>query len=167
MPWLIKILWSYRNEIVLTLQLLEKMRKTAAETAAEYVRMQLRHSLVKGLASLAFQIALLVIAHQLVVWQPGRHSERYASVVLWLITLNNLFQFFFFTYPELRGLYRVLSGKVGFTLKHFLGVSVVTEVTRPHLLILIFCLVLGIGSRSQMARSFSYFEPWTSHAAKK
>ncbi len=167
MGWIIKVIWSYRNEIVLTLQLLEKMRKSAAETAAEYIRIQIRKSLVKGLASLAFQISLLFVAHKLYQYRRTLHSELYASSVLWLITLNNLFQFFFFSLPELRGLYKVLRGKVGFTLKHFLGVSVVTEITRPHLLILIFCLGLGIGSRSQMARSFSYFEPWIKLAAKK
>ncbi len=160
MIWLVKAAWSYRNEILLTIQLLEKMRKTAAETAREYVRIQVRKSLLKGLMSLLFQLLLLALAHQLNVYRPGRQSELYASVVLWLITLNNLFQFFFFAVPELKGVYRMLRGKVGYALKYFLGVSVVSELTRPHLILLAVCLALGIGSRTQLARSFAYLEPW-------
>ncbi len=160
MIWIFRAVWSYRNEILLTIQLLEKMRKTAAETAREYVRIQVRKSLVKGLLSLGFQLLLLTLAHQLNRFRPGLQSQRYASTVLWLITLNNLFQFFFFSVPELKGVYRMLRGKVGYTLKYFLGVSVVSEITRPHLILLAVCLALGMGSRTQMAKSFAYFEPW-------
>ena len=151
MPWFLQLIWSYRNEIVITIQLLEKMRKTARDTAAEYIRIQIHRGLVKGLVSLSFQIALLCVAHQLCRHRPGPSSQRYASAVLWLITLNNLFQLFFFTIPELKGVYRLLRGKVGFAMKYFLGVSVITELTRPSLLILFFCLILGLGSRSQSA----------------
>ncbi len=165
MPWFLQLIWSYRTEIILTLQLLEKMRKTAAETAAEYIRIQIRRGLVNGLLSLFFQISLLWVAHLLCLHRPGQRSERYASVVLWLITLNNLFQLFFFSIPELKGVYRLLRGKVGFAMKYFFGVSLTTELTRPSLLILIFCLILGLGSRTQMARSFSYFAPWHKNRA--
>jgi len=160
MTWLLRAVWSYRNEILLTIQLLEKMRKTAAETAREYIRIQVRKSLLKGLLGLAFQILLLGLAHQLNGYKPGLESQLYASAVLWLITLNNLFQLFFFTVPELKGVYRMLRGKVGFTMKHFLGVSVVSELTHPNLITLAACFALGWGSRTQLSQSFSYFEPW-------
>jgi len=160
MIWLFRAAWSYRNEILLTIQLVDKLRKTAAETAREYVRIQVRKSLVKGLLGLGFQLLLLTLAHQLNRYRPGLSSQLYASTVLWLITLNNVFQFCFFSLPELKGVYRMLRGKVGFAMKYFLEVSVVSEITRPHLILLAVCLVLGIGSRTQMSQSFAYFEPW-------
>ena len=167
MIWIFRAAWSYRNEILLTIQLLDKMRKTAAETAREYVRIQVRKSLVKGLLSLAFQILLLALAHQLNRYRPGLPSQLYASTVLWLITLNNVFQFFFFSLPELKGVYRMLRGKVGFAMKYFLEVSIVSEITRPHLILLAVCLVLSVGSRTQMSKSFAYFDPWVRWASRR
>ena len=158
--WLFKGLWGYRNEIILAAQLLAKLRKTARESAREYIRKKLRTKLALSAALVASQIALLLLALWVAEISPTLSSRLFGSVVLWLITLYNATELFLVTVPELIALHRTLKGKVGYALKYFLQVSLVTEALRLNVLFLAICLALGVSTRTAIATKFSYTAPW-------
>lgn len=160
MLWIVRQVWLYRSEIVLAVQLLKALRKTARETAQEYIRRKVAAKLRKQVIAVCTQIGLLLGAFWLTQAYRGLETRLLASVVLWGITLFNLIQFCFSTIPEAIALRKTLKGKVGYALKYVLEVSLVTELMQLNIVFLAVCLVLGISSRTYIGRAFEYFEPW-------
>lgn len=157
---LLETIWIYRTEILLAIQILQKMRKTAQEVAREYVRRKVETKLKQSLMTVGGQILVLVALYYFNEDMPGLFARCIASLALWGITLFNLGQLTLITIPELRALYRLLRGKTGYALKFFLEVSLVTELLRLNVLFLAFCLVMGISGRTAVGNNFSYLRPW-------
>jgi len=160
MLWILQRLWVYRNEILLAIQVVSKLRKTAQEFTREYIRRQMETRLRHQIVVVLTQVALLIVAFFLVKEFKGLPSELMASLVLWGITLYNLNQLIFSTIPELKALHRALKGKLGYALKYFLEVSLVTELLRLNVLFLAVCVALGISTRTVIGSAFAYFDPW-------
>src|SRR5690606_16697687 len=140
--------------------LLEKMLKTAPRATPEYIRRRIETRLRRQTLVVLLELGVLVLAYGLNRMNPTLFDRTFASLVLWSITLYNLYELFFSTIPELREVHRLLRGKVGYTLKHFLKVSLVTELMEGNLLFLSLCLILAVSSRTALGSAFSYFEPW-------
>jgi len=87
-------------------------------------------------------------------------TRLFASAVLWGVTAYNIIDLWFYTIPELVNIYKALKGKIGFTLKHILRISVVTELMELNVVFLAICLFLAITSRTLVASTFSFFHPW-------
>lgn len=152
--------WAYRTEILLAIQVLSALRKTAAEFAREYIRRKIRAEMKRQLLVVGGQLSLLLAA---LVWQansPGLAAEGFASTALWGITLYNIYKLSVWTIPELIALRRSLKSKTGYALKYLLEVSLVTELLQMDVVFLALCLSLGVGSRTWVSASFSYTEPW-------
>jgi len=160
MLWLLKGAWMYRSEIVLLIQVLSKLRKSAREFTRDYIRKQMETRLKKQIGVVLGQVGCLVVSFWLTQAAPGLGSELIASTVLWMITVYNLNQLIFSTIPELKALHRALKGKLGYALKYFLEVSLVTELLRLNVLFLALSLALGISTRTVVGSAFSYFDPW-------
>lgn len=160
MLWLLKGAWLYRSEIILLIQVLAKLRKSAREFTRDYIRKQMETRLKKQIGVVLGQVGCLITAFWLTQAAPSLGSDLIASAVLWLITLYNLNQLIFSTIPELRALHRALKGKLGYALKYFLEVSLVTELLRLNILFLAISLALGISTRTVVGSAFSYFDPW-------
>ncbi len=158
--WIFQRLWTYRNEIFLAIQVLSALRKTAQEFARDYIRKQVETRLRKQIWVVLGQIALLGLAFLLTQVSPGLPSVLLASMSLWVLTIFNLYQLIFSTIPELVALHRTLKGKIGYAMKYFLEVSVVTELLRLNVLFLFVCLALGISTRTVVGAAFSYCDPW-------
>lgn len=158
MLFLARLVWKYRSEIVLGVQFLAALRKSAKEATEDYIRKRIREKLRSQLIIVGVEIGLLILALFL--------SPLWASIILWAITLYNLFELFFHTIPELRAVYRQLKGKVGFALKYFLEVSVATELMQMNVIFLVVCLLLGISTRTYVGSHFSYTKPWKAIARK-
>ena len=157
---LARIVWRYRSEIVLAVQFLAAVRKTAKEATEEYIRRRLQAKLKSQILTIVVEIALLCGSLWLCHTYPALWSSLIASTLLWAITLFNLFELLFRTIPEIRAVYRSLKGKVGFTMKYILEVSLVTELMQFNLIFLIVCIVLGVSTRTYVGAHFSYVKPW-------
>lgn len=167
---LARIVWRYRSEIVLAVQFLNALRKTAKEATEEYIRRRVQAKLKSQIITISVEIALLCLSLWLCHRFPGLYSALVASALLWSITLFNLFELLFRTIPEIRAVYRSLRGKIGFTMKYILEVSLVTELMQFNLIFLAVCIVLGVSTRTYVGSQFSYVKPWkelaTQHSAK-
>lgn len=157
---LLQTIWVYRAEILMAVQLLNALRKTAREVAREYVRRKVETKLKQSLAAVSSQFVVLVALYRFNVDYPGLFAQCLASLALWAITIFNLGQLTLVTIPELRALHRMLRGKTGYALKYFLEVSLVTELLRLNVVFLAFCLVIGISGRTVLSGAFSYVAPW-------
>jgi len=153
-------LWKYRSEIILAAQFLRALRKTAQETAREYIKRRAKQKLKRQILVLSAQILLFLVAYQWCRVDKSLGPRLFASTVLWVVTLYNLFDWIFFTIPELLEVRRQLRGKVGYAFKYFLGVSVVTELMEGNILFLAFCVFVGLSSRTLIGITFQYVEPW-------
>jgi hypothetical protein len=153
-------LWKYRTEILLAAQLLNALRKTARETAREYIRRRAKEKLTRQILVLSSQVILFLVAYLWCRQDRSLAPRLFASTVLWGVTLYNLFDWIFFTIPELLAVRRALKGKIGYAFKYFLGVSVATELMEGNILFLAFCVFLGLSSRTLLGITFQYFEPW-------
>ncbi len=160
MLWILHKLWAHRTAILLGIQLLSALRKTAKEVAREYIRRRIRERLRRQVIIVTLEIGAFLLALYFCVEYPSLESRLFASGVLWCVTLYNVNDLFFTTIPELRALYKLLKGKVGFTIKYFLEVSLVTELMQLNVIFLSFCLIAGISSRTMIGLAFSYTQPW-------
>ncbi len=160
MLWLLEKVWVYRSEILLAIQVLAKLRKTAQEIARDYIRRKIETKLKHAIAAVGGQILLFVFLAQVTVDFPGWTTQALASLALWVVTLFNLGQLCLVTVPELASLHRTMRGKTGYALKYFLEVSLVTELLRLNVLFLAICLAAGISSRTVLGGRFSYLRPW-------
>lgn len=157
---LIEKLWVYRGEIILAIQLLAKLRRSAQQMARDYIRRKIETKLKQSIAVVLFQIGLFVAAIALDDLYPSLFSRLAASTVLWAVTLYNVTCFVFLTIPEVRTLHQTMKGKTGYMYKYLLEVSLVTELLRLNILFLAICLVLGISTRTFIGAAFSYTKPW-------
>ena len=157
---LIKFAWAYRTEILLAVQLVAKLRRTAQEVARDYVRRRIETGLRHSLKVVGFQILLFVALTSFARSVPGLGPELLCSVALWAVSLFNLLELTLVTIPEIRALRRTLRGKTGYALKYLLEVSLVTELMRLNVLFLAFCLAIGVSSRTYLGAHFSYTRPW-------
>ncbi len=153
-------LWKYRTEIILAAQLLKALRKSAQETARDYIKRRAKQKLKRQIAILSAQVLLFLIAYAWCRQDSSLAPRLFASAVLWAVTLYNLVDWIFFTIPELIEVRRALRGKVGYAFKYLLGVSVVTELMEGNIFFLAFCVFLGLSSRTLIGITFQYFEPW-------
>ena len=153
-------LWRYRWEIAAAAKFISQLRKTAREATREYIRRRIEQKLVKQIIILGFQILALVLAYVLYRKWPTLWMRLFASSILWGITLYNLRDLITQTIPELIQVRRALKGKVGYALKYFLEISLVTELMEGNVLFLFLCVGLGISSRTWLGYAFAYFEPW-------
>lgn len=163
MSWLVTVLsgaWRHRVAILLAAQLASKLWKTAQEFTREYIRFRVKQKLKRQCLIIALEIAALLSAGYACRAWPGEMSLALASLVLWTVTLYNAYDLFFLTIPELQAVYRALKGRVGFTLRHLLQVSVATELMEWNVIFLSVSLFLGFSSRTYLATAFSYTEPW-------
>jgi hypothetical protein len=158
--WFLGKLWSYRSEVILAVQLLVKLRKSAQAFAREYIRRKIRTKLRGSVIAVGMQVLAFCILYWLNVDFPSLGNRLLASTFLWLMTLYNLLELTLVTLPELRELYRALRGKTGYALKYFLQVSVVTELLRLNVLFLVICFAVGVSSRTALGMRFSYTKPW-------
>jgi hypothetical protein len=153
-------IWRYRSEILLAVQFLNTLRKTAREAARDYIKRRAREKLTRQVFVLASQVTLFVIAYLWCRVDRTLPPRLFASAVLWAVTLYNLVDWVFFTIPELLAVRRALRGKVGYAFKYFLGVSVATELMEGNLLFLAFCVFLGVSSRTLLGLTFEFVSPW-------
>lgn len=152
--------WRYRKEILLGIQVVSELRKSARDFTREYIRRRMREGLVAGLALVLFQIALLLAALLFVAVRPSLFSRIAGSTILWGITVYNLYRFFFSTVPELMAVRKTLRGKMGYALKYFLRISLVTELLQWNLLLPALCMAIAIFTRSALGSGVSYVQPW-------
>lgn len=157
---LFKALWLYRAEILVAVEILQRLRKTAAETAREYIKRRAKQKLVRQLWVIGGQLTLFFVAYLWNIQERGLTPRLFGSAVLWGVLLYNLFDLVFFTIPELLEVRRVLRGKVGYTFKYLLGVSVVTELMEGNLLFLAFCVLCGLSGRTLLGSTFQFLAPW-------
>lgn len=160
MLWLIQGIWEYRAELALAIQVIAALRKTAQEITRDYIRKKIATKLKESLLVVGGQISLLLIVLFWNTQEPSLAARLVASCVLWVMTAYNLSYLVLVTIPELRALHRTLKGKVGYALKYLLEISLVTELMRLNVLILVFCLAVGISSRTYLGTCFSYTKPW-------
>lgn len=145
---------------MIVLQMLATLRKTAQELTREYIRRRVQERLLHQLTVIGIELSLFAGA---LIWHntsPSLASALFASVVLWGVTLYNLFDLFFATLPELASVHRFLRSKTGYAMKQILEVSLVTELMHLNIVLLTACLIVGIGSRTVMGLQFSYTRPW-------
>lgn len=154
------LLWRYRYEITLAVQLLAAIRKNAREATQEYIRRQIKRKLKRQLVIVSAEVSLLLLSYCLTSYSHSLFSAIVSSMILWGITLYNLSELLLHTIPELRQVHRQLRGKVGYTLKYFLQISVTTELLQLNVVFLVVCLMLGISTRTYISRNFSYVDPW-------
>lgn len=153
-------IWRFRAEILLAVQLISSLRKTAKEFTRDYIRRRIREQLKRQVFIVGIEIAILLLSLFLVRELPALWTKCLASLALWAIVFYNLSELVLVTIPELRSFHRYLRGKTGYALKYFLGVSLLTELMRLNLVFLALCLFLGISTRTYIAASFSLFAPW-------
>jgi hypothetical protein len=153
-------LWKYRSEIILAAQFLNALRKTARESARDYIRRRAKQKLKRQILVLSSQVLLFLVAYGWCLQDRSLAPRLFASAVLWGVTLYNLADWIFFTIPELMAVRRALKGKIGYAFKYFLGVSVATELMEGNILFLAFCVFLGLSTRTLLGITFQYFEPW-------
>lgn len=153
-------LWQYRAEILLAVQFLNKLRKTARESARDYIKRRARQKLKRQIVVLSSQVLLFLIAYAWCLEDRTLAPRLFASGVLWGVTIYNLVDWIFFTIPELMAVRRALRGKIGYAFKYFLGVSVATELMEGNIFFLAFCVFLGLSTRTLLGITFQYFEPW-------
>lgn len=152
--------WRYRKEILLGIQVVSEMRKSARDFTKEYIRQRIRNGMVAGLAVVLFQIVLLLGGLLLVAAKPSLLNRLIASSVLWIITGYNLYRFFFSTIPELKAVRKTLRGKMGYTMKYVLRISLVTELLQWNLLLPCLCLGIAVATRSLIGTNVSFLGPW-------
>ncbi len=152
--------WKYRAPIFLTLQILSKMWKTAQEFTRDYIKRLVRQKLKRQLAVVSFEIFLLIAAFLVDHRFQNKASACLASAVLWGITLYNLMELLMVTLPELKQVHRALKGKVGYSLKYFLRISLVNELLEWNFIFLGISIFLAVSYRTYFAASFSYLKPW-------
>lgn len=153
-------MWKHRSSLILIGRIAAEAWKTAKEVTREYIRFLVRKKLKRQIAIISLEIGILALAHAGVRAYPGLASRMGASLALWGVTLYNLFDLFWFTIPELRQVYRTLRGRIGYTLKYFLQVSVTNELLEWNILFLGICFFLAFSSRTYLAASFDYLAPW-------
>jgi len=152
--------WKYRLAIILSIQFLNKAWKTAQSLTREYIRYRVKQKLKRQILIISIELMFITGAF---IWNYNEStliSDLFASVVLWAVTLYNLFDLVFVTIPELRQVYKVLKGKIGFTVKHILKISLVTELMEWNIILLGFSFFLAFSSRTIVASAFSYTRPW-------
>lgn len=150
----------HHEEIYQGAKLLAKMWKTARQATQEYIRNRLRNQMARSLKVAGFQLALLGSAIVATVVYPSLFTQILGSLVLWAVTLYNLYGLIWVTIPELIQVHRMLRGKVGYALKYFLKVSVVTELMQGDLLFLGLSIGVAASSRSWLGLNMSYWDPW-------
>ncbi|MCB0404260.1 MAG: hypothetical protein KDD51_05705 [Bdellovibrionales bacterium] len=160
MTQLLSKIWKHRSSLLLLGRIAAEAWKTAKEVTREYIRFLIRKKLKRQIAIITLEIGLLGLAHAGVRSYPGLAARLFASAALWAVTLYNLFDLLWFTIPELREVYRTLRGRVGYTLRYFLQISVATELLEWNILLLGVCFFLAFGSRTYLAASFDYIAPW-------
>lgn len=160
MLWMVHSAWRYRNEILLGIKVVSELRKTARDFTREYIKRRVREGLYIGITIVLMQIVLLLGAMLLVVSRPTLFSRLAASAVLWGITGYNLYRFCVSTIPELRAVRKTLRGKMGYTLKYFLKISLVTELLQWNLLLPLLCFTVAAATRSLIGVNLSFFAPW-------
>lgn len=141
MAWfsqLFSTMWKHRSSLILIGRIAAEAWKTAKEVTREYIRFLVRKKLKRQIAIISLEIGILALAHAGVRAYPGLASRMGASLALWGVTLYNLFDLFWFTIPELRQVYRTLRGRIGYTLKYFLQVSVTNELLEWNILFWVF-----------------------------
>lgn len=156
----LKSVWKYRTEIWILVEVVTKLRQTASEFAKEYIRRSFEKSLKAQLILISFEILLFILAMAGQAILSVFWGQLLASMVLWFVTLFNVHELWSVTIPELRAVHRAIRGKTGYALKYFLKVSVTMELLRLNVGFLIFCIGVGITSRTFLGFHFSYFEPW-------
>src|SRR5690606_6177428 len=102
-------------------------RKSARDFTRDYIRRRVREGLVFGIAVVLFQITLLLSCLLWATVNPSLLSRLVGSALLWTITIYNLHHFAFVTVPELYSVRKTMRGKVGYAMKYFLRISLVTE----------------------------------------
>lgn len=160
MLWIATSAWRYRTEILSLVKLVSDMRKSARDFTREYLRKRVRETLAFSMASVLFQICLLLAALLCVAAKPSLLMRMGASVVLWTITLWNLYRFVRITIPEIRAVRKSLRSKTGYTVRYLLRISLVTELLEWNLLLPAVCLGVAIATRSILGTGVSYFGPW-------
>ena len=160
MLWLFSGLWAYKAEIILAVQVLAALRKTAQEITRDYIRKKIETKLKRSLAIVGVEIALLLLALYGTTRFPSLGARLAASFILWAVTIYNVLELTLITIPELRALNRTLKSKVGYAVKYILEISLVNELMHLNIVFLVFCLVAGISSRTAIGTAFSYTKPW-------
>src|SRR5438067_1033559 len=108
MMFLVEKIWLYRTEILLAIQLLAKLRKSAQQITRDYIRRKVSTKLKESIALVGTQIGLFFLAFVLNDAYPSIESRLVASVILWTVTVYNVTSFFFLTIPEIRALHQTL-----------------------------------------------------------
>lgn len=157
---ILSVLWKHRTSLILAGKLASEVWKTAKQLTREYVRQLVRKKLKRQILIISLEISCFVAAHALVMKVPGLSSRLLASTVLWGMTLYNLYDLIWVTVPELRHVYKTLKGRLGYTVKYFLEISIVNELLEWNILFLAFCFFLAFSSRTYLAASFDYVAPW-------
>lgn len=163
MGWIYAVLsgaWRHRVALMLAAQLASKLWKSAQDFTREYIRFRVKQKLKRQVTIIALELLALLCAAYLSRAVPGDLTLAIASLVLWTVTLYNAYDLFFLTIPELQAVYRALRGRVGYTLRHILQVSIATELMEWNVIFLGICLFLGLSSRTYLALAFSYTRPW-------
>ena len=135
-------------------------RQTAKALTQEYIKRRVKDKLLRQVSIVLVETGLLLFAFFLNLKFPSLLSELFASLVLWGVTLYNVIDLLFCTIPELVEVHKVLKGKIGYTLKYFLKISVITELMEANIVFLAICLSLAISSRTVIGTHFSYVKPW-------
>lgn len=160
MIWFLRGLWVYKSEILLLVQVLSALRKTAAEITREYIRTIIAMRLKRSLFIVAGEIALFVGALYWNQHYPSLSARLAASTLLWGVTVYNAFELFGITIPEIRAFNKLIKGKVGYAVKYVLEISVMSELMQLNLVFLVLCLFLGVSTRATLGSHFSYTRPW-------
>lgn len=160
MLWMVHSAWRFRKEILLGIQVVAEIRKTARDFTREYLRRRMKEGLLIGLVAVLIQISLLLAALLWVATTPSLMARLAASTLLWVITVYNLYRFFFVTIPEMRAVRKALRGKIGYAAKYLLRISLVTELMQWNLLLPALCLSIAVLTRSVLGRAVSYIAPW-------
>ena len=160
MMWLLRGLWVYKSEILLIIQVLSALRKTAAEITREYIRRKVSMGLKRSLAIVTVEIALFLFALFLNETYPSLAARLTASAILWVITLYNACELCFVTIPEIRAFNRLVRGRVGYAIRYVLEISLLSELMQMNVVFLVLSLVLGISTRTVVGIPFSYTKPW-------
>lgn len=159
MLWLFTKIWQHRNNLILAIQVMAALRKTAQEICREYIRQQIKNRLKERLVIMAVEVTLLAIAIILSQEIHSLASRLFSTLILWGITLYNVLEFCFFTIPELTRLQRMLKSKAGYAVKYLLEISLVNEAMQLNLVFLAVCLFIGTASRTYMGSHLSYTQP--------
>ncbi len=160
MLWLVHSAWRYRKGILLGVAVVAELRKTAKDFTKEYIRRRVKEGLALGMALVLAQVVLLMGALLLVALHPTLLTRLIGSAVLWVLTVYNLHRFFTATIPELFAVRKTLKGKMGYAMKYFLRISLITELLQWNLLMPALCLIVAAATRTGLGMRLSYFVPW-------